>query len=159
MSIITIKQSKVLTMAEQASIIDGISGITMAAFLSNKDRIAYLYPRINVEQIEAGLALEQLQTVFLSFNVGTGKGSYNLSAWSTRKALGKDSKVLKIGIGRKDKKQGKKQNSRSITFKNKVVPALAALSFIAGASLREGKDKQGDKTYSIMVYPLLGSLI
>ena len=146
-------------MAEQATIIGGLSGITMTAFLSSKDRIGYLYPRITIEPIDANVALEKLQAVFMQYNVGTGKGSYNLSSWSVRKAMGKDCKVLKVGVGRKEKKSGKKSNSRSVTFKTKVIPALAKLDFIAGATLREGKDKTGDKTYSIMIFPLLNAII
>ena len=157
-NIITIKTEKLITKKERASLISGVSGVTLSAFLSNKDQIAYLFPRLNVESVESGDALSQLQAVFLSFNVGIGKGSYNLSSWSIRKALGKDQKVLKIGIGRKDKKSGKKANSRSVTFKTKVIPALSQLSFLARASLRIGKDKSGDKTQSLMVFPLLNSL-
>ena len=158
-NIIVIKTEKIITKKERADLIGGVSGKTLSAFLSGKDNIAYLFPRLNIEPIESGEALSQLQSVFLSFNVGTGKGSYNLSSWSIRKALGKDQKVLKIGIGRKDKKTEKRANSRSVTFKNKVIPALATLSFLAGASLRQGKDKSGGKTHSIMVFPLINSLV
>ena len=158
-NIITIKTEKNVTKQERADMIGGLSGLTMSAFLSNKDEIAYIFPRLNIEKIEAPEALERLQAIFQSHNVGTGKGSYNLSSWSIRKALGKDQKILKIGIGRRDKKTENKNNSRSVTFKNKVIPALASLEYIAGASLRKGKAKDGTKTYSIMVFPIIGAII
>ena len=159
MTIFTIRTDKNLTKSEQADIIGGVSGKTMSAFLTAKDQISYVFPRLNVETIEAPEALDKLQAIFRAHNVGAGRGAYGLSGWSLRKAFGRNQKILKIGIGRRDKKTDKKNNSRSVTFKTKVIPALAALEFIAGDSLRTGKDKRGNQTYSIMVFPLIGAIV
>ena len=161
---ITLKPNKNDTLAIQARSIDNElyeeNGNVLSLFLSNKDMIAYVFGADGpAPAIERADALDVLKKTFLKYNTGTGRGSYGLTGWSVRRALGIDQLVLKIGIGRKIDADGTRANSRIVTFKNKVLIELSKLNFLAGASIRQGTDKAGDKTLSIMIYPIIGAVV
>ena len=156
--IIILRPTKSKTMKEAAAEIAGDAGRTMAGYVSARDQIAFIFPEATARPIDAKDALESLQAVFKRYNVGSGAGTYNLSGWSTRVAFDRPRKVLKIGVGRKIA-ENKRGNTRSVTFKTKVIPALESLGFIAGASIRAFHDKDKDKTISLMVFPIIGTII
>ena len=80
--------------------------------------------------------LEELKTAFKPVSL-----SYGVTAWSHRK----NQKILKVGVGRFNKKTGRYDNSFLPSFRNKVLPVLKSLGYISLVTVRYGVYKQTTK--------------
>jgi len=64
--------------------------------------------------------------------------NYGVTGWSHRKSQ----KILKVGVGRFNKKTGRYDNSFLPSFKTKVIPVLKSLGYISLVTVRYGIYKE-----------------
>ena len=111
-----------------------------------------------LDPIETGFAcketLGELGTAFRPVSLG-----YGVTGWSNRR----DQKILKVGVGRFNKKTGRYNNSFLPSFKTKVIPALQSLGYIAMVSIRYGKYKDATKkiieSFGLTVKPTISYMV
>jgi len=80
--------------------------------------------------------LEELKMAFEPVSL-----NYGVSGWSHRKSQ----KILKVGVGRFNKKTGRYNNSFLPSFKTKVIPVLQSLGYISLVTVRYGEYKKNTK--------------
>ena len=142
------------------------AGVELAMYLGRaKSRInlAYIFP----ESEELAVPMERrpfheaMRDIFLSYGLKNGNGTYGFMDLNTNRA---SHYMLKVGTHRiihEDVESGtvKRGNSKQPTFKNKVIPELERLGYIASATVSYYHDRKGKPTMSYMVFPWMGSIV